>query len=182
MSSAAFFSLNSAHFPELPDDNRQDKRAHSQSLWPRDAQWKFKAHQLTQPHSSALSHHDRFWLQGYFTSHSNLFLVDIMLIYSILNGFGMSQSKIMCNCWNKSPIRNHLEQEYSVAKFVCCSFEIRSALDYCSSRATDGKKAWRNRFSRVQLPSRDVLLWRDFSEKFRTQEYLFFLNKGKLCL
>lgn len=64
-----------------------------------------------------------------------------MLIYSILNGLGMSQSKIMCNGWNKFPIRNHLEQEDSVARFDCCSFKIRSALDSCSSRATDGKKA-----------------------------------------
>lgn len=35
--------------------------------------------------------------------------------YSVLNGPGMSQNKIMRNRWNKSPIRSHLEEQHSIA-------------------------------------------------------------------
>lgn len=72
----------------------------------------------TQPDCEALNNRDKCWLQGYFTSHSNLFLADITVTYSVLNGPSMSPNKIMHNRWNKSPIRSHLEEEQLQAKFL----------------------------------------------------------------
>lgn len=91
----------------------------------------------------------------------------------------MSQNKIMLNRWNKSSIRNHSEQEHSIAGKVSPGAACRLGQPWTIVPAEQQMERKSEGIDFQEFSWRPAL-GRDFAKGLSTREYLFFLQEAKL--